>query len=61
MLGAAGFDVVDKDAFNYSLFGLAEISGCDLENYRAMQADPLLREILFYGAVPHPASAGSVP
>lgn len=55
MLDAAGFDVVAKEAFNYSLFGLPEISGADLENYRAMQADPTLREILFYGAVPRAA------
>jgi len=61
MLGAAGYDVVEKDTFNYSLFGLAEISGRDLENYRAMQADPLLREILFYGAVPRPVPAGGRP
>lgn len=61
MLGAAGFDVVEKDAFNYSLFGLSEISGNDLENYRAMQADPSLREILFYGAVPSAANAGPRP
>ena len=57
MLGAAGFEIVARDAFNYSLFGLAEVSGNDLENYRAMEADPALREILFYGAVPRAAVA----
>jgi 2-polyprenyl-3-methyl-5-hydroxy-6-metoxy-1,4-benzoquinol methylase len=57
MLGAAGFEIVARDAFNYSLFGLAEVSGNDLENYRAMEADPSMREILFYGAVPRATAA----
>lgn len=51
MFATAGFDIVTSAAFNYSLFGLTEISGKDLENYRAMEADPAKREILFYGAV----------
>lgn len=59
MLGAAGFEIVASAAFNYSLFGLAEISGTDLENFRAMQADPAMREILFYGAVPRAAAPGT--
>lgn len=51
MLGAAGFEIVASAAFNYSLFGLAEISGADLGNYGAMQADPTMRELPFHGAV----------
>lgn len=57
MLGAAGFEILARDAFNYSLFGLTEISGADLENYLAMQGDSTMREILFYGAVVQAAVA----
>lgn len=56
MLGAAGFEVKTRETFNYSLYGLTELAGTDLENYLAMQADPSLREILLYGAI---AKAGS--
>jgi 2-polyprenyl-3-methyl-5-hydroxy-6-metoxy-1,4-benzoquinol methylase len=50
MLGAAGFEVKSRETFNYSLYGLAELAGTDLENYLAMQADPSQREILLYAA-----------
>ncbi len=50
MLQASGFSVLESEAFNYSLYGLTELAGVDLENYLAMQADPTMRELLIYAA-----------
>lgn len=50
MLEASSFAMLESEAFNYSLYGLTELAGIDLENHQAMQADPSLRELLIYAA-----------
>lgn len=50
MLEASSFVTLESEAFNYSLYGLTELAGIDLENHQAMQADPSLRELLIYAA-----------
>lgn len=46
MLGNIGHQVLSVDHFNYSCFGLKELSGADAYYYRMMQDDPLRREII---------------
>ncbi|MDD2053704.1 class I SAM-dependent methyltransferase [Pseudomonas putida] len=50
MLNASDFRVLESEAFNYSIYGLTELMGTDLENYQAMLADPSMRELLIYAA-----------
>ena len=50
MLETAGFLVFESEAFNYSLYGLSELSGMDLDNFEKMKRDPSLRELLIYAA-----------
>jgi 2-polyprenyl-3-methyl-5-hydroxy-6-metoxy-1,4-benzoquinol methylase len=47
LLNAAGFERVSLETFNYSLFGQSELVADDVAYYRAMQADPTLREVIF--------------
>jgi 2-polyprenyl-3-methyl-5-hydroxy-6-metoxy-1,4-benzoquinol methylase len=51
MLNVAGFRVTSFEAFNYSLYGLSELSGNDLDNFEKMTADPSMRELLMFSAV----------
>ena len=46
MLRAAGHEVLSVETFNYSLFGLAELTGDDATYFREMEADPSLRELI---------------
>lgn len=46
MLRAAGHEVLSVETFNYSLFGLAELTGDDSAYFREMAADPSLRELI---------------
>ena len=46
MLQAAGHEMVSVETFNYSVYGQSRLAGEHLEYYRAMQADPLLRELI---------------
>lgn len=50
MLDAAGFSVFESEAFNYSLYGLSELGGIDLDNFEKMKEDASLRELLIYAA-----------
>lgn len=50
MLRASNFSVLESEAFNYSIYGLTELMGTDLENYQAMLVDPTQRELLIYAA-----------
>ena len=47
MLERVGCQVTRIDAFNYSVYGLATLSGDDLRMHREMLADPTKREIIF--------------
>jgi len=58
MLDRVGFDVVCLETFNYSLFGLSEISGVDLKNYEAMATQSDCREIILVAARKPPAAVG---
>lgn len=51
MLERSGFGQVEIEMFNYSLYGLSEITGNDLVRYRAMEADPERREIILASAL----------
>ena len=51
MLQTAGFDVQSCEAFNYSIYGLSHLSGIDLENYKAMEIDESMRELLIFSAL----------
>jgi 2-polyprenyl-3-methyl-5-hydroxy-6-metoxy-1,4-benzoquinol methylase len=51
MLSESGFQVNSFEAFNYSLYGLSQISGNDLDNFQIMEADPLARELLMFSAL----------
>lgn len=51
MLDTVGFRVQETDLFNYSLYGLSELAGLDLENYGKMLEDPELRELQIHVAV----------
>lgn len=46
MLRAAGHEVVSVETFNYSVFGLSELTGDDAAYFRQMEADPALREVI---------------
>lgn len=46
MLKTAGHEILSLETFNYSMFGQASLTGEHLEYYRAMAADPLLRELM---------------
>lgn len=50
MLGASGFEITSVEAFNYSLYGLSQLSGSDLENFQQMEADSSMRELLMFSA-----------
>jgi hypothetical protein len=46
MLQEIGHEILSMEAFCYSLYGLKYLQGKDLENYRLMEKDPNLREII---------------
>lgn len=46
MLRAAGHTMLSVETFNYSLFGLTELTGADAAYFREMEADPTLREVI---------------
>lgn len=46
MLRTAGQDVLSVETFNYSVYGQSQLTGEHLEYYRAMMADPSLRELI---------------
>ena len=46
MLKTAGHEVLSLETFNYSVYGQSRLTGEHLDYYRAMQADPLLRELI---------------
>jgi hypothetical protein len=41
---------MELEMYNYSIHGLPELSGRDLERWRAMEADPERRELIFVSA-----------
>jgi 2-polyprenyl-3-methyl-5-hydroxy-6-metoxy-1,4-benzoquinol methylase len=45
MLDTTGFVLQEHELFNYSLYGLSELSGIDLDNYQKMLDDPSMREL----------------
>jgi len=47
MLEQVGHDLLALETFNFSLFGLSHLTGRDLDNYRAMEAQEDLRELIF--------------
>jgi len=46
MLTRAGFEAVDIEMFNYSVYGFTELTGEHLVRFRAMERDPNRREII---------------
>jgi SAM-dependent methyltransferase len=46
MLREIGHAVDEIELFNFSLYGLSELRGPDLERFERMQADPELRELI---------------
>jgi len=46
MLHAVGHQVLSVETFNYSVFGLSELTGDDAAYFRQMEADPALRELI---------------
>lgn len=46
MLKTAGHEILSVETFNYSMFGQASLTGEHLDYYRAMAADPSLRELM---------------
>ena len=46
MLRAVGHEVLSVETFNYSVFGLTEVTGDDAAYFRQMDADPALREVI---------------
>ena len=46
MLRAVGHEVLSVETFNYSVFGLSELTGDDAAYFRQMEADPALREVI---------------
>ena len=46
MLERMGHEVLSIDHFNYSYFGLQELCGIDARHYKAMEDDPLRREVI---------------
>jgi 2-polyprenyl-3-methyl-5-hydroxy-6-metoxy-1,4-benzoquinol methylase len=46
MLRTAGHEVLAVEVFNYSVFGLTEVTGEDAEYFREMIADRTLREVI---------------
>jgi SAM-dependent methyltransferase len=51
MLGQIGHYVADLEVYNYSLYGLSELTGADAERWRKMEADESLREVIFTRSV----------
>lgn len=51
MLEASGFHPLESELFNYSLYGLSELVGLDLDNYHRMLEDPQLRELQIHAAI----------
>ena len=47
MVERIGHESIEIETFNYSMLGLSELSGREAVNYRAMQADPDRRELIF--------------
>jgi SAM-dependent methyltransferase len=45
-----GYRDMELEMYNYSIHGLPELSGRDLERWRAMEADPERRELIFVSA-----------
>lgn len=50
MLERLGYGDIEIDTYNYSVYGLSEVSGLDLECWHAMAADPERRELIFAAA-----------
>jgi hypothetical protein len=46
MLGRIDHEMLDLQMFNYSMYGLSEMRGKDAKNFRAMEADENLRELI---------------
>ena len=46
MLNAAGHTVLSVETFNYSVFGLTELTGDEALYFREMESDPTLREVI---------------
>jgi 2-polyprenyl-3-methyl-5-hydroxy-6-metoxy-1,4-benzoquinol methylase len=46
ILKAAGHEVLSVEVYNYSLYGLKELTGDDAIYFREMEADPTLREVI---------------
>jgi len=50
MLTEANFQPHESELFNYSLYGLSELTGVDFDNYNFMMGDPQLRELQIHSA-----------
>jgi 2-polyprenyl-3-methyl-5-hydroxy-6-metoxy-1,4-benzoquinol methylase len=60
MLGEIGLENPQTELFNYSIYGLAELTGDDAAIHHAMEADPTLRELIFAQArKPHSEQPGT--
>lgn len=46
MLWTAGHEIVSVETFSYSIYGQTQLTGEHRDYYRAMVADPLLRELI---------------
>jgi 2-polyprenyl-3-methyl-5-hydroxy-6-metoxy-1,4-benzoquinol methylase len=46
MLETVGLEIQSVDAFNYSLYSIPHLSGIDLENFKLMESDESMRELL---------------
>jgi 2-polyprenyl-3-methyl-5-hydroxy-6-metoxy-1,4-benzoquinol methylase len=51
MLEAIGHKVAELEMFNYSLYGLSELSGRDADHWHRMEADPEFRELILARSV----------
>lgn len=47
LLRQSGHTILEIETFNYSMYGSSELSGEHVDYFRAMAADPSLREIIF--------------
>ena len=46
MLEAIGHEVSELETYNYSIYGLSELSGADAKRFEMMKVDPELRELI---------------
>jgi 2-polyprenyl-3-methyl-5-hydroxy-6-metoxy-1,4-benzoquinol methylase len=46
MLEAIGHEVSELETYNYSIYGLSELSGADAKRFEMMKLDPELRELI---------------